>query len=154
MPARFDRAAFERVFSDAHVVDVDLSKWDQLIAVWVLADHFDDWTDRCPLVVVEFRNARNFTIVFPQECVELDSPDHHVQWNIDDMTIREGPTTVTVDLFGSRTSPRLTIECESIEFRRVSHSLLDDQFPGWSRPYSPFARPGIEVIAKMRRPGS
>jgi hypothetical protein len=55
----------ERIFSDAHVKDVDFSVWDQSLAICVLADHFREITGgRCPLILVRFREVKEFRVVF------------------------------------------------------------------------------------------
>jgi hypothetical protein len=151
MSMKFDRATFEKVFSDAHVIDVDLSEWDKQVALWTLADHYEDWTHRCPIVVVEFRGVREFTCRMPPPEAALESPDEHLQWNVDDFELHVGEHSMRVRLFGSTYSPSLTVEFEAISFRSFPSELLDQSFPGWNRPYSALARPTIDKLADLAR---
>ena len=62
---REERDLFETIFEDAIVVDVDLSKWDKLVSLWVIADHAPLRADgRLPLFVVEFVRVRELGICF------------------------------------------------------------------------------------------
>lgn len=151
MAEQFDRRTFERVFSDAHIIDIDFSEWDKKIALWALADHYEDWTHRCPVVVVEFHGILELACKMPPREFGLDAPNEHLQWNIDDFEIDEQSSNIRIRLFGSASSPSLTIECETITFRRASSDTLDQTFPGWNRPYSALARPSIDEISGQQR---
>lgn len=147
----FDVSEFKRIFSDAHVVDVDLSEWDKRICLWVLADHFENWTARCPLVVVEFGRVREFACRLPSAQHTLEAENRHVQWRIDDSKVEQTGAGLLVRLSGSVYSPVLTIECDSISFRADDIRLLDKLWPGWNQPYSALARPSIDKLVASRR---
>ena len=149
MTAQVVRETMQRVFSDAHVVDVDFSHWDKHIAIWVLADHLEDWTERCPLVVVEFIGVRECSMRFNHYADGVGDPDQHVQWRIDDLEILDRGGLCLTRLYSGHTAPHLEILCERIEIRKAAHSILDSCFPGWNKPYSALARPGIEGIANI-----
>jgi hypothetical protein len=147
--ARVDVDLFERVFSDAHVVDVDFSNWDLAVGLWVLADHFEDWKTRCPLVDVEFYDVRQFLLNIGDATRSIARPDRHVQWNIAESSLVERDSHLIIDLFGAQESaPQLHIECGSVRFRRVDNTILDRLFPQWAAPYSGLARPGIDALSK------
>jgi hypothetical protein len=137
----------ERVFSDAHVIDVDLSEWDRRIALWVLADHFRNWSDRCPVVVVEFEDVKEFRIQMSSTKVVPDSLRKHVQWRFDDVDLQRTKDSISITAKGSSSSPVLAVVCKTIEIREVDSNLLDKLNPGWNKPWSPFARGGIEKLA-------
>jgi|SRR5579862_2118870 len=137
----------ERVFSDAHVIDVDFSEWDRRISLWVLADHFRNWSDRCPVVVVEFEDVQEFRIRMPSNKVVLDSPRDHVQWRFYDVDLQTTNVGISITAKGSDSSPVLRVACKTIEIREVDSKLLDKLNPGWNKPSSPFARGGVEKLA-------
>jgi len=140
-----------RVFSDAHVLDFDLSKWDKLIAVWVLADHYKEWQDRCPLVVVDFHGIIDLHMHFNNKNVDLPN-DQHVQWIIYKSSIREKDNQIVVNLSGHLSSPHVDIVCRDITIREVSHTILDSLQPDWNKPFSPLARRSIEeLIRQLKR---
>jgi hypothetical protein len=143
---RTDSATINRVFSDAHVIDVDLSEWDRRIGLWVLADHFRNWSHRCPVVVVEFEDVREFRMRMPSNKVVLDSPRQHIQWRFHDVDLQTTKDGIRITARGSDSSPVLTVECKTIEIREVDSKLLDKLNPGWNQPSSPFARGGVEKL--------
>lgn len=147
MSSHFDRNTFERVFSDAHVIDIDLSRWDKQVSFWVLADHYEKWRDRCPLVVVDFVNVHDIHWNMPE--LRLEGDERHLQWVIDIALIEE-TIPLRFELSGSPSSPTFVISCESVEIRPVPTEIVDTVAPGWNRPYSGFARPSLERLAQMK----
>lgn len=142
MADKFDRETFERVFSDAHIVDIDFSEWDKKVSLWVLADHYEAWTQRRPLIVVDFLAVLEFAFKMPSADFALKSQKEHLQWNADDFEIEKLSSSIRVRLFGPKYAPSLTIECQAIVIRQAKADLLDQKFPGWNQPYSGFVRPG------------
>ena len=147
MNNQFDRDTFERVFSDAHVIDIDLSRWDKRISFWVLADHYENWSHRCPLVVVDFVNVHEIHWKMPE--LRLEDDEHHLQWVIYSALIEE-TTSLRFELSGSPSSPIFVIACESVEIRQMPIEIVDAVAPGWNRPYSGFARPNLERLVRMK----
>lgn len=147
---KLDRETLRRVFSDAHVVDVDLSAWDKYFSIWMLADHYENWTGRCPLVVVDFYEVRLLKYEMPV-IVQAGSRDWHLQWRIDDFCLREDEDTIHIELSGPVSSPALQIECRHIEVRPASAEMLDELSPGWNEPHAGLARPSIENLYRSRR---
>jgi hypothetical protein len=142
-----DQDFFERVFSDAHVIDVDLSRWSKKVSLWVLADHLEEWTYRCPLVITEFNFVRNFSFEFLECGLAKELAELHIQWRIDDFEIGNDKFgNFAFRLWGSKSSPTLCINCESISFRRSNPEILDQLFPGWNTPNSGLIERGIEQL--------
>ncbi len=140
---------FERIFSDAHVVDIDLSAWDKQIALYVLADHMErSVPGEMPMFIVEFLHVRHWEITFNHLShdppVEL-GPHEHVQWWIDDFDVQpvEGGRQIT--LWGLSSSPRMTLVCEDVHIRECPLDRPETKwlFPEWFRPSSGFIRPGL-----------
>jgi hypothetical protein len=151
MPEQYDRQLFEQIFSDAHVVDVDFSRWDERVSLYVVADHaIPSAADRLAVFVVNFERVFRFSVDFNHFEVKLDEAHQHFQWNIDDFSIREDQKHLAISLFGGATWPRLEIQCEKVAIRRIANSVLDELFPGWNKPYSGLARPGIEALYALR----
>lgn len=149
MASGFDREIFERVFSDAHVIDIDMSGWDKRVSFWVLADHYEIWEHRCPLVVVDFCNVHEFNCKMPE--LRLPETNRHLQWNIDTISVSESlPLRFDLAESCSSSSPIFSITCESVDIRRLPIEVVDAAVPGWGRPYSGFARPNLEALASSK----
>jgi len=146
MGNQFNHETFRRVFSDAHVIDVDFSEWDKQISLWALADHYENWAGRCPCVVVEFRRVREFSCSMPEPDLTPESPGEHLQWNIYEFVADDHGSALYFRLSGSPSSPILQIRCDSVSIRAVPIDALDAVCAGWNRPFAPFARPGIDRL--------
>jgi hypothetical protein len=149
MARQIDRRLFKQIFSDAHVVDIDLSRWDKQISLCVVADHVKGTKSRAPLFLVSFLRANRFSLFFKHHDVELHDPGRHFQWNVDECQIQQTNKNLIIMLYGGHITPCFEIECAAVEIRRVPNLLLDELFPGWNAPYSGFARPGIEEFGKL-----
>ncbi len=146
------RDLFEVIFSDAHLVDIDLSGWDKRIALYVLADHAGRTVDnRLPLFIVEFYRVWHWDLRFnhllhdPPIVLE---PDEHVQWLLDDFFIEPDERGIRITLWGTSTSPRMTFLCEGVRIREMPLDVPDSLFPGWVRPSRGFIRPGLDALAR------
>ena len=138
----------ERVFSDCHVLDIDLSEWDCRITLLVVADHVesDEW-GRNPPLLVSFLRVHDMRIAFNhlEIKLKLDEPGVHFQWQIDtaiDKT-EKGKRTHRLLLSGLTATPTLDIEFEHIKVEQLRCADLDRKLPGWTDPSGPFVRPGI-----------
>jgi|GEM_PF-5709137 len=150
MHSTFDRQLFDQIFSDANVADLDFSIWDKSIALWVFADHVDVPTPaRLPLFMVEFIRVRRFCATFNHFAINVEGPDEHIQWNVDDFKLAITDQGLSIQLFSGKTSPRLEIDCDTVNIRRMDSTTIDRLFPGWSRPGRGFVRPGIDRLAKL-----
>lgn len=143
---------FERIFSDAHVLDIDMSMWDKRIALYVIADHVGRvGGNRLPMFVVEFTRVHSFNIDFNHLTynppIDLAS-DEHVQWRIDHYDVKSTQNGIEIVLgtFNTSSSPQTVLVCEDIDIWELTYDDLDTLFPGWERPYSGFIRPGLDVM--------
>ncbi|MEL6338544.1 MAG: hypothetical protein AAFQ65_01415 [Myxococcota bacterium] len=132
--------AFARVFSDAHILDLDFSLWDENLSVLLVADHFE--ASGPAVLVVTFRAVRHFSVVYNHHDIELENG--HFQWLIHEA--REHPPTHkgrrSTRLSGHHASPVTEIEFDDFEILEVDQSLLDRIAPGWREPGGPFVRRG------------
>jgi hypothetical protein len=147
----------ERVFSDCHVVDVDLSEWDRRVGLLVVADHVesDEWGRNAPLLV-SFVRVHDLRVKFNHLDIELDDPTVHFQWQVDTMIDKteKGERTRRLLISGLKATPTLEIEFERVEIEHLSCSDMDRRLPGWTDPSGPFARPGVLQMLRGRiRPG-
>lgn len=147
-----DRELFEQVFSDAHLVDFDLSVWDKAVSVYVLADHLPRSPDgRLPLYKVVFETPSEMHLDFRH----LSGPDlsdgEHVQWQIARYELHECDAAVEIKLWGFSRSPVLTLSCSNVLFQEIDLALVDRAFPRWDRPCAGLIRPSIEMTQKPRR---
>lgn len=145
---------FKRIFSDAHLVDIDLSSWDKAASLYVLADHAPRAPgDRLALLAVDFLQPRKFNIEFVHfEFEHLKTqlgPHEHVQWMIDCSKVEKDKKTGTlaISLWGAAApTPRLSIVCADVGIRSVPHEAFDEVNPTWDQPKQGLARPSIEVL--------
>jgi hypothetical protein len=134
---------FEAIFSDAHVIDVDLSRWDTGIDLYVLADHMPRTPDgRLALFRVEFVHVREFQLEIDPRGRDGLAADEHVQWLIDDFEVTQDHEALRISLWGFAAAPRLAVLCENVEIHPFDLNVLDDLFPGWNAPRRGLARPG------------
>ncbi|HVK74446.1 MAG TPA: hypothetical protein VM734_14040 [Kofleriaceae bacterium] len=140
-----------QIFSEAHIVDVDLSEWDRRVSLLAIAGHVERVEpSRLPLLLVHFIGVRALNLQFRHFHVQLPDEDH-VQWQVDQMSREPTAVGFRVTLVGSLATPRLDIDAAAVETERVTSWELGREFPGWSRPGAPFVRPGI---AELLRRGS
>lgn len=146
------RQLFETIFSDAHIIDIDMSAWDKLIRLYVIADHAERSTPgRLPLFAVEFVRVHQWNMFFNHSSATLIElgPNEHLHWLPYEFTISEDQAELIITLWGSPTTPRLTIVCEDVLIREVSYTSLDKTFPDWSKPRRGFVRPSIEGFSRL-----
>jgi hypothetical protein len=145
-----DRRLFDSIFSDAQVVDVDLSSWDKSIDIYVLADHLPRVEgDRLPLFQVRFIHVRSLVLVSSAFSVSGLAADEHVQWTIDDSRVEQIDGQMKLSLWGFEHSPQLEITCEDVVFRSCELRVFDRLFPGWDRPSAGLARPGPLAMMEL-----
>jgi hypothetical protein len=148
MAISLDRETLTRVFSDAHVIDIDFSEWEEQLSLVVLADHYENWSDRKPCVIVTFHDVRNFEYTMSHSPGIHDIGDGHPHWYIDDLHIEAESSLMRLRLHGSGASPTLAILCKNVNVRSLDSASLDSIRPGWNRPGAGFARVSIENMAK------
>lgn len=146
-----DFTVLRRIFTDAHVIDVDLSMWDKKITFLVFADHYENWEGKsCPLLAVALAGVRQLRMEFKHYDIQLDDPTAHVQWLIDCCLIEQHSDGIRLVLsYHNMSFPVVEVQCEAIEVHRIDNSLLDKVFPDWRKPGSGLARPGIEELARV-----
>jgi len=137
-----------QIFSEAHIVDVDLSEWDRRVSLLAIAGHVERVEpSRLPVLLVHFVGVRGMDIQFRHFDVQLPDEDH-VQWQVDQMSREPTAVGFRMTLFGSLATPRLGIEAAAVETERVTSWELARVFPGWNRPGAPFVRPGIAELLR------
>lgn len=141
-----------RIFSDAHLVDFDLSKWGTGVALCVLSDHYRDWSGgqgRCPLLFVEFLEVTHLEVRFRHNRLPKPEPGVCFQWLIDSPCVEECEDGLRLELSGSHpAAPRLTIAFASYSVLELDHRDIGRDFPNWSRPGRGLIRPGLDVASK------
>ena len=140
-----------RVFSDACVVDIDMSRWAEEMSIWVWADHYRHWRDSCPLVVVRFRGVTELKLhVSPLE----GYPPHRRQWNIDQMRLRSrGRDRRVLELGKLGDDPSIVVTYATVTAREVRKADLGSLFPGWGRADGRLKRPGLPwfIVGRGKR---
>jgi hypothetical protein len=150
---------FQQIFSDAHLVDIDLSAWDKYIALYALAELAErPWSTadgRLPLFKVEFVRVRSWHIAFnhlsQDPPIEL-GPHEHIQWRIDDFDVQPMADGLEIALRGALlSSPHITLICEDVYIQEIPLDIPFRLFPGWNKPYTGFIRPALEDWVPDRR---
>lgn len=145
-----------QIFSDAHVIDVDFSRWDQSISFCVVADHLPSKIPgRLPVFIVEFIHVYRFGCTFNHIGIPLGYPygtnDKHVQWRADAIIITREDNKIAISISEGDIFPIVDIVCDGVEIRELSIHILDTLFPKWSAPFSGLVRHGIEDLASARK---
>ena len=137
---------FKIIFSDSHIVDIDFSRWDKLISVYVIADHvYHPVPSRLPIFAVEFHEISKISFEFKDMKVKMDNPSHHVQWIIDKYEVEELNVYNRVILSSSFWSPSIEIVFHEFLIHQIDHSEVDKKFPGWNKPHKGLIRPPIDA---------
>lgn len=140
---------FKAIFSDAQVLDVDFSSWDNCIQLCVVGSDVEfPIPKQLPLFMVEFRRVSSFQCSFRHLDIQLEKETHHFQWHIHDFNISNTGQETVIALIGAGASPNLKITCAGYDIRSLSHNVLDKLFPGWRQPYGPLVRPSIEAMER------
>jgi len=141
------------IFSDATVVDIDMAEWDERISLYVLADHYRDWSEQegalCPLVRVTFLGISELLIRFRHLRFPPLEEGQRYHWTIDDPEIEDGHDGWRMSLCStSEPMPELALVCKAVDVQEMDHDAFERVFPGWSKLYGGFARPSIEASLK------
>jgi len=143
----------ERIFSDAHIIDVDFSEWDKKISICLLADHYRVYRKNKPVLIITFFKVHELIVKFNHFDIVLDNPNDHFQWIVDEFDIKKNKGLYEIIIFGPIQFPKLSLNCESIEIEEIPIKWLDKFFPGWSKPSAPLARLGISKMIDNAKRG-
>ena len=150
MMQRRTRKLFMEIFREASVLDVDFSQWDRRVRL-IVASGLQQG-DYYPFHQVDFLRVISIDWRANHYGVELDSPDYHIQWGINEAEIQKDDNALRILLRGFvRSSPSTVVVCESVEISEIDTSLVDEVNPEWSRPYAPLVRPGLQDLARIWR---
>jgi hypothetical protein len=147
-----DWTLIERIFSDCHIKDVDLSEWDRRISLLVVADHLENpEPGRKPVLLVHFLRVSELRLSFNHLNIDLGETKTHFQWQVDTIIHESGRKDFhRVKIAGLMATPTLEIKFESIEVEPVSLADLDHVFPDWMNPSGPLIRPGIQSFLREK----
>lgn len=147
---------FEQVFSGAHLVDIDLSRWDKRVVLYVLADRMGyRQGNRLPMFAAEFIRVSRLEIAFSHLLDNVSvslAGDEHVQWVLYEYSIRHFEHGLEVTLWGLPSTPRMTLVSEDVIIREVASTQIDAVFPGWNKPFGGFVRPGLDMWTRGEGP--
>ena len=139
---------FEGLFQEAHVVDIDFSKWDKWIRLVVVGGlHPENFNGRGPLHSVDFIGVEELSWKSHHLKVKLP-PNKHCQWVIMDFRIKQDNDWYVISLLsvGLLPTPDLTIRCQDVKIAELSPDIVDEVNPDWNNPYRPLARLSIQEI--------
>ncbi len=111
-----DGRILRRIFSDANVADIDMSRWAEAMSMWVWADHYRPWEVICPLVVVTFEKVSSWCVSVPELA---DVPPVRRHWRISDATVRRRGQGWSLCLEGGTNFPTVKIVCGDVRVREV-----------------------------------
>lgn len=147
-----DRQLFEDNFSDALVIDIDLSREDGEVSLLVVADHVLEDQHHCQTYLVRFEHVRVFSLT-------RGDPTDGGMFRIANFTISEeqgppgagGGTELAIELVDGypidedrASDVWLQIRCKGVAFDPVPHHVLDMVAPGWDKAESnALIRPGV-----------
>lgn len=139
----------EVICLDAHLIDVDLSIWDQAIRFVVIACDLPSRAGWMPVYCVEFQTVYRLDFQFNHhergfEPQRFKGVGPHIQWRIHQLVWEESSKGFILQLAGSQEFPTVVIECGAVDVRVIDDALLNKHFPGWRAPGGPFLRSGVE----------
>ncbi len=138
------------IFSDADIIDIDFSHWDESVDVYVMADHVPHVVPgKRTLLAVRFRHVRRFDCSFcPHDFTKFTlktQSQKHLNWYIYRIHLVKNEIS-KVTLSGSEQFPILKIEFEDFDTENIDHSLFTEVNPDWAESSSGLARPGIKHL--------
>jgi hypothetical protein len=144
------RKMFQIVFQEAHVIDVDFSKWDRRLRLVVSAGLVgDNFQARGPLQNIDFVDVSELQWRTHHSGIALDSSKHHFQWVVMEFSLQRRDGYDIVRLSGFGPAPALDITCRDVRISELDPSVIDRLNPHWNEPYRPLARPGFEELEEL-----
>ncbi len=118
---------FGRIFSDAQVVDVDMSDHFRFIGLAVVADHYRPWTEygerTAPILLVRFEAVRVWNMTYSVH--PEPTYDGPVQWLIDEAQIEWGRSAeLSIRLTGLPGDPSLQVVCAAVSWTELHPRAL------------------------------
>ena len=141
----------EVIFSDADIVDIDLSCWDKYITIIVIADHLKSSfsSNRRPVFNFKFHSVHEFKCNFyhNKDNAYKDDLRKHYRWPVDRFEIKSENSVIHLELkSGYEVLPILNIAFEKLEVQEFDMKIIDKITPKWFEPNNPFARRSLEEI--------
>ena len=140
------RETLSLIFSDAVLLDLDLSAWTSELTLAVLADHYGDGPrgGSAPVVVLTFSGVERFSLDFRQHASE---PTRLV-WRLTNPTVEIDQDRLELDLDSSfEHAPRLQMSATDVTISSVEHWQVRMAIPEWdpSPGRSGFIRAGLRA---------
>lgn len=145
-----ERQLLSRVFSDACVVDIDMSRWAEQVSIWAWSGHWRPWRDVQPLVEVTFAGVTDFLVRVPPAAADPATPR---PWHIDDLKLKRVPGgRFKLALGLAKEAATIAVAFASVAVREVEDVDLGSCFPGWKGGDGRLERPGLSwFLARARR---
>lgn len=149
----FNQQEFMHIMSDAYVADLDFSRWDKQVDLYVYADHTPRDGESKGFYRVSFVRVSEWAMQFGHMEMGLDlGEDQSVHWTIDDYRLEEERDAWRLEFWGMPSSPKVRLRCERVEIERLNARVVPELFPEWDEQRRSFARPGLVEMA-LARPG-
>lgn len=142
-----DETIIRRIFHEAHVIDLDFSKWDLYLRLVVVGRAMPIADDgRFPVFNIDLCGVAELHWI--SNCLDIEYEKGHMQWTIIESDIQKEDQFIVLTLptVGSGPEPTLKVKFKSIRITELSTKKIDEINPSWNRPYGPLARPSIEEI--------
>lgn len=146
---------FEWIFEDAYLVDVDLSGWRTLIALYVAAPHAAEryQDDEAPLFIAEFHRVSSLHLEFNHLAVEAGAEPGAMEplvWRVTRYQARPAAGGLEFAFWGAGNDPRLVLTCERLALRVLPRRTLSRLAPEWDGSFTQFIRRGPDEAARDR----
>lgn len=144
----------KRAFSDADLIDIDFSRWDEDIELLVITDHVRSKKGYArSLIAFRFHGVREIKWAFHHHDFSKfplkRNRNQHLNWNIYTSELVSEGKLYRLSLAGSEQFPRLELLFDDVQSEEVPHSFFAEVNPDWSRTDQGLGRPGIEVLHKL-----
>lgn len=138
---------FKRIFHEAHVVDIDFSKWDKFFRFVTVASAFPPEADgRYPSYQVDFCGVESFAWRSNHLDVELEE-GQHCQFTVMDYAIRRTSSGYAFYIFGRSPEPTIQIFFRGFRISKIPYAAIRTVATDDDTPYGPLARPSIEELS-------
>ncbi len=133
--------SLSHIFSDALLIDIDFSKWNDSIDMYLIGPSEEGvLSNRLPVYLVSFKEVVNFSCSFNHHQAQKTDGIDNFQWRIHCFKNHKIDDLYTSTFWYFEDFPRVTVKYKYIKVSQVKAKNLDDLFPEWNKPFSGFIR--------------
>lgn len=145
------------IFSEALIVDVDMSCWSKKISLYCIADYMHELTsyERGPLFRVDLFEPITLSIELADRNQDHPEVGSHPFWRVSESSVKQHKGFIEVSVHSRESYPKMKIVCKDIWAVECDQKLFEQVDPesGSAHRSIGFRRPSIEQINTIIREG-